>query len=95
MKKYNVKFSLDGTVVARNADIVPDADELGKYIETMLAPTDNMKADITVSYLEATEVADDVCEGCMYLLSSDTDEPCASCENNYTSKWEPLKGEDE
>ena len=89
MKKYNIKYSISGSVIVRKADTVPNADELGKCIEMMLAPIDDMKADITVSDIEAEEVAADVCEGCRYLWSSDTDETCASCENNYTSKWEP------
>ena len=89
MKKYNIKFSINGRVIARNADSVPVADDLKKYIEAMLAPTDEMKANITVSNIEAIEIAKDGCEECRYLWSSDMDEPCVSCEHNYTSKWEP------
>ena len=54
--KYNVKFSINGTVVAHNADTVPNADDLKKHIEWMLAPYDDMKASVTISSLEAEEL---------------------------------------
>lgn len=59
MKKYNIQFSLDGTVVVRNADTVPNTDDLKKHIEWMLAPFDDMKASVTISNLEAEELETD------------------------------------
>ena len=56
MKKYNVKFSFNGTVIVHNADNVPTIDELKKYIEEMLAPFDDTKASITISSLEYESV---------------------------------------
>lgn len=59
MKKYNIKFSLNGRVIVRKADNIPNADELGKHIEMMLAPLDDMKASVTISNLEAEELETD------------------------------------